>query len=455
MLKLKGESFLSGRSWWQLIFLVIFIFISALVSYVRGYLEAQNEKKIERDADDGNKKAKKLKKLIGEDRQNISDALWVTQMTLVILEAGLIGFAFLSPIANAFVRLTGWETLPCLFLSAVLCVFVYACLYLVIVRRVCAGIGTRSARKGEYGASFWAGLLYRVSLPMASVIKVLTKAFFFLCRIDTEVLDEDVTEDEILSMVESGEESGNIESEQKEMIENIFDFSTATAAELMTNRTDITAIEVNSSQEEILAVIKESGYSRIPVYEEDLDTIVGILSVRSYLLSQREDPGVSLRDICFPPYFAPSFIHADKLLADLKLNKIHMAIILDEYGGTAGLVTMEDLLEEIVGNIYDETDDPETEESFIEKLDENLYRMPGTLEVSLVEKELEIALPEDKSYDTVGGMVYSALTVIPDDGSTPAVDVDGLHIEVEKIEERRIEWVKVSIIPKNEEDENE
>ena len=446
---------MSGRSWWQLIFLVIFIFISAIVSYVRGYLEAQNEKKIERDADEGNKKAKKLKKLIGEDQQNISDALWVTQMTLLILEAGLIGFAFLSPIATAFVNLTGLGTLPCLFLSAILCIFVYACLYLVIVRRVFAGIGTRSARKGEYGAAFWAGFLYRISLPMATVIKGLTKVFFFLFRIGAEVLDEEVTEDEIMVMVESGEESGTIESEQKEMIENIFDFSTATAAELMTNRTDITAIEVNSSEEEILCVIKESGYSRIPVYEEDMDTIVGILSVRSYLLSLGEEQTPSLRDICYPPYFAPSFIRADKLLADLKLNKVHMAIVLDEYGGTAGLVTMEDLLEEIVGNIYDETDDPEAEESFIEKLDENLYRMPGTLEVSLIEKELEITLPEDKSYDTVGGMVYSALTVIPDDGSTPIVDVDGLHIEVEKIEERRIEWVKVSIIPKEEEIEKE
>jgi len=447
---------LSGRSWWQLVFLVIFIFISALVSYVRGYLEAQNDKKIERDADEGNKKAKKLKKLIGEDRQKVADALWVTQMMLLIIEAGIVGFGFTSLIANAFVRLTGWSVLPCTLIAAVIAVLCYTCIYLVIVRRVFAGIGTRSARKGEYGAVALTTLFYRISVPMAAIVRALTTGLFKLFRIEAEVLDEDVTEDEILSMVESGEESGNIESEQKEMIENIFDFSTATAAELMTNRTDITAIEVGSSEEEILAVIKESGYSRIPVYKEDLDTIVGILGARSYLLNLRSEDKKDLKEICYAPYFVPSFIRADKLLADLKMNKVHMAVVLDEYGGTAGIVTMEDLLEEIVGNIYDETDDPDTEETQIEKLNENLYRVPGTLEIDVLAKELEITFPEDKSYDTVGGMVYSALTVIPDDGSTPAVDVDGLRIEVEKIEERRIEWAKISVIPKEEaEEENE
>ena len=427
-----------------------------MISYVRGYLDEQNDKKIERDADEGNKKAKKLKKLIGEDPQKIADALWVCQMLLLVLEAGLIGYAFLQPISHAIGNLSGLAGGLCDLIAALLCIFVYTSIYMVFVRRIFAGLGTRKARKGaEYGVASLAVFLYRLSAPFACVIRGLTSLFFKIFRIDSEVLDEDVTEDEILSMVESSEESGNIESEQKEMIENIFEFSDATAAELMTNRTDITAIEVGCSEEEILSVIKESGYSRIPVYEEDLDTIVGILGVRSYLLSLRCGENVSLKDICFPPYFAPSFIRADKLLADMKANKVHMAIVLDEYGGTAGIVTMEDLLEEIVGNIYDETDDPDTEESQIEKLDENLYRMPGTLEISLLEEELDLTLPEDKSYETVGGMVYSALTVIPDDDSTPAVNVDGLHIEVEKIEERRIEWVKVSVLPKEEDDENE
>lgn len=446
---------MSDRSWWHLVFLVVFILLSALVSYVRGYLEAQNDKKIERDADEGNKKAKKLKKLLGEDRQKVSDALWVTQMILLIAEAGIVGFSFLTPIANTFKTWIGLASFPYTLLSALICILIFGCLYMVFIRRIFAGIGTRSARKaGEYGAVSLAALLYRISIPVASMIRGLTTVSFKLFRIGTEVLDEEVTEDEIMVMVESGEESGTIESEQKEMIENIFDFSTATASELMTNRTDITAIELNTPDEDILSVIKESGYSRIPVYEEDLDTIVGILGVRSYLLNLGIDERRSLRDICYPAYFVPSFIRADKLLADLKKNKIHMAVVLDEYGGTAGIVTMEDLLEEIVGNIYDETDDPEIEEDPIEKLEENLYRVPGTLELNVLEKELGITFPEEKSYDTVGGMVYSALTVIPDDGSTPTVDVDGLHIEVEKIEERRIEWAKISIIKKEDSEED-
>lgn len=447
---------MSDRSWWHLVFLVVFIFLSAIVSYVRGYLEAQNDKKIERDADEGNKKAKKLKKLLGEDRQKVSDALWVTQMMLLIIEAGIIGFSFLTPIANTFKAWIGLTSFPYTLFSALLCILVFGCFYMVFVRRIFTGIGTRTARKaGEYGAVSLASFLYRLSVPMAAIIRGLTTVFFKLFHIGSEVLDEEVTEDEIMVMVESGEESGTIESEQKEMIENIFDFSTATASELMTNRTDITAIDLNMSDDEILDVIKESGYSRIPVYEEDLDTIVGILGVRTYLLNLRSDDKKDLKEICYAPYFVPSFIRADKLLTDLKTNKIHMAVVLDEYGGTAGIVTMEDLLEEIVGNIYDETDDPDIEENPIEKLDENLFRVPGTLEIDVLAKELEITFPEDKSYDTVGGMVYSALTVIPDDGSNPAVNVDGLHIEVEKIEERRIEWAKISVVSKKEsEDDN-
>ena len=449
---------MSGRSWWQLIFFVILIGMSAIISYVRGYLEEQNDKKLERDADEGNKKAKKLKNLLGDDRQKVMDALWASQVILLVAEALMIGFAFVTPLAKSFKKWIGVSGIPYTILTAVLCALVFAYLYMVVVRRIFAGIGTRNGRKaGEYGSASLACSLYRLSLPLGSIIHALTKGSFKLASISTEVLDEEVTEDEIMIMVESGEESGTIESEQKEMIENIFDFSTATAAELMTNRTDVTAIALGTSDEEILTIIKESGYSRIPVYEEDLDTIVGILGVRSYLLNLRSPEPQPLRNICYPPYFVPSFIRADKLLADLKKEKIHMAVVLDEYGGTAGIVTMEDLLEEIVGNIYDETDDPtEEEESQVEKLDENLYRVPGTLELNVLEKELGLTFPEDKSYDTVGGMVYSALTVIPDDGSTPAVDVDGLHIEVEKIEERRIEWARISVIIKEEtEEEND
>ncbi len=447
---------MSGRSWWQLIFFVIFIGMSAVISYVRGYLEEQNDKKLERDADEGNKKAKKLKNLLGDDRQKVMDALWASQVILLVAEALIIGFAFVTPLAKSFKKWIGISGIPYTLLTAILCALVFAYLYMVVVRRIFAGIGTRNGRKiGEYGSASLACSLYRLSLPLGSIVHALTKGSFKLASISTEVLDEEVTEDEIMIMVESGEESGTIESEQKEMIENIFDFSTATAAELMTNRTDVTAIELGTSDEEILHIIKESGYSRIPVYKEDLDTIVGILGVRSYLLNLRAEEPKELKDICYPPYFVPSFIRADKLLADLKKEKIHMAVVLDEYGGTAGIVTMEDLLEEIVGNIYDETDDPDIEETQIEKLGENLYRVPGTLELGVLEKELGLTFPEDKSYDTVGGMVYSALTVIPDDGSTPAVDVDGLHIEVEKIEERRIEWAKISVIPQETEEDND
>ena len=142
---------MSGRSWWQLIFLVIFIFLSAIISYVRGYLEEQNDKKLERDAEDGNKKAKKLKKLLSDDRQKVFDALWVSQMLLLIVESGLVGFAFLAPIAQAFQNWFGIAKLLCTLLAAIVCTLVFGCVYMVVVRRIFSGIGTRRGREnGQY-----------------------------------------------------------------------------------------------------------------------------------------------------------------------------------------------------------------------------------------------------------------------------------------------------------------
>jgi putative hemolysin len=248
--------------------------------------------------------------------------------------------------------------------------------------------------------------------------------------------------------VDIGEEKGAIEASEKELIENIFEFNNNTAEDVMVHRTDMVMIWVDEAAEEILRTIEESGLSRFPVYQENADDIVGILSTRDYLFNTHRKKPRSFRELLRPAYFVPESVRTDVLFRDMQSKKVHMAIVVDEYGGTSGLVTMEDLLEEIVGNIYDEFD-PLDEQDII-RLEENLWRVAGSVELETLAEELEVELPQEEEYDTLGGLVFSQLSVIPEDGSHVEVDVCGLHIKVVELSDRRVEWALVSKLPPEE-----
>lgn len=261
----------------------------------------------------------------------------------------------------------------------------------------------------------------------------------------------DVTEEEIRQIVDMGEETGAIEANEKEMIENIFDFNNHSAEDVMTHRTNITSLSLEDDRESILNVIRSSGLSRFPVYNEDMDDIIGILNARDYLLNCLEPHPKAFRELLREPYFVPETLQADVLFRDMQKKKTHMAIVIDEYGGISGLVTMEDLLEEIVGNIYDEFDPQAAVQ--IQQLEDNLWRIDGSTSLDDLSDALDISFTLDDEYDTLGGLVFSALTSIPMDGSTPEVDVDGLHIKVEKWEEHRVSSALVSKLPPEKEED--
>lgn len=254
---------------------------------------------------------------------------------------------------------------------------------------------------------------------------------------------DEVSEDEIMAMVEEGEESGAIEANEKELIENIFEFNNMTAEDVMIHRTDMVTLSLSDSDETIVSTIRESGLSRFPVYETDADDIVGTLSTREYLLNARLPYPLPIKQILRPAYFVPETVRADVLFRDMQSKKIHMALVVDEYGGTSGLVTLEDLLEEIVGNIYDEFD-PQAEQEIIQ-VDENLWRVSGSADLEELAEAMGIELPQDEEldYDTVGGLVFAQLSVIPEDGSRPVVEALGLRIRVEELCDRRVEWALV------------
>ena len=260
-----------------------------------------------------------------------------------------------------------------------------------------------------------------------------------------------VSEDNIMAMVEEGEESGAIQSNEKEFIEDVLEFDNNTAKDVMIHRTDMVTLSADAGEGEILDAIRQSGLSRFPVYGEDADDILGVLSTRDYLLNFHQPEPLPLKQLLRPAYFVPETVSADVLFRDMQGKKTHLALVVDEYGGTSGLVTLEDLLEELVGNIYDEFD-PQEEQEII-KLDDGRWRVSGSADLEELAEAMDFELPEDeeRDYDTLGGLVFSQLSVIPEDGSRPLVEALGLRIQVEELCERRVEWALVERLEPEEE----
>lgn len=288
--------------------------------------------------------------------------------------------------------------------------------------------------------------------PFGGAIRGILNFFLRLLRIDPNAGREELSEDELMAMVDLSEEKGSIEQNEKELIENVFEFNNSTAEDLMIHRTDMVLLWTDNTDEEILDTIRETGLSRFPLCQEDADDVIGILSTREFLLNLNSKQPKPFRELVRPAYFVPESVRADILFRDMQSKKVHMAIVVDEYGGTSGLITLEDLLEEIVGNIYDEFD-PQEENDII-RLEENLWRVAGSADLESLGEAMGLELPESEEYDTLGGLVFAQLTVIPEDGSRLEVDALGLHIQVEELAERRVEWALVSkAAPKGGEDE--
>lgn len=437
----------------QILILVVLIFLNAFFAAAEIAVISLSEGKIRKQAEDGDKKAAKLLKLI----QAPDNFLSAIQIGITL--AGFLASAFAADIFAG--RLVRWlvddcnvTALPEGTLNAIMVILITLILsYFTLVfgelvpKRV-------AMKKAEGVARATCGIVSALSVVFRPLIWFLSKstnAILRLMRIDPKETGEAVSEDEIRMMVDIGEEKGAIETNEKEMIENIFEFNNNTAEDVMVHRTDMVMIWLEDPAEEILRIIEESGMSRFPVYNEDADDIVGILSTRDYLFNTHRKEPRSFRDLLRPAYFVPESVRTDVLFRDMQSKKVHMAIVVDEYGGTSGLVTMEDLLEEIVGNIYDEFD-PQDEQDII-RLEDNLWKVAGVAELEHLAEELDVDLPEDEEYDTLGGLVFSQLSVIPEDGSTVEVDVCGLHVKVVELSDRRVEWALVSkLIPEETEE---
>lgn len=254
---------------------------------------------------------------------------------------------------------------------------------------------------------------------------------------------ESTTEEEIKQLVEDDSQKGELDDSQREMIKNIFDFDDLCAEDLMTHRTDIEAVEESESILDLVKLSIETGFSRIPVYEEDLDNIKGIVYVKDLLrfVGTEISPEAKLSDFYREPMLVPGTIGCIKLFQRMVESRVQMAVVVDEYGGTDGIVTMEDLVESIVGNIQDEYDEEEHEYS---KLDEKTYLFEGLAYIEEVEKVLGVSLPEG-DYDTLAGFVISLLGYLPKPREKARARYGNMTFTVEQVADRRIEKIKVEI----------
>ncbi|NCC16912.1 MAG: HlyC/CorC family transporter [Clostridia bacterium] len=254
-----------------------------------------------------------------------------------------------------------------------------------------------------------------------------------------------ITEEGIRMMVDAGGDNGSIDETEKKMINNIFDLGNTSVGEIATHRTDIAAIPFDATFKEIMNVISEEKYSRIIVYDDNIDNIIGLLHVKDFvkffITDNLDLSNFNLNEILKKPYFVPYSKKTDELFREMQRDKVHMAIVIDEYGGTAGLVTMEDLVEEIVGNIFDEYDLEEEED--IRIIDEKTYLINGTTDLTDVAELMEITFEDEEIYDTLGGYLIGRLGRIPEEQEKPEITVGNWLFQIESIEEKRIDKVLV------------
>jgi putative hemolysin len=425
----------------EILLLLVLILLNAFFAASEIALISLNDNKISLMAEEGNKKARQIKQLLDEPSK------FLATIQIGITLAGFLASAFAAEsFAGPFVELIKKAAIPIpeswLKSIAVIIITIVLSYFTLVFGEL---VPKRLAmKKAESISNFVVSPLNYLSFLTAPFVSLLTVSTNFFVRIfgfDPLEEDEKITEEEIRMMVDVGEKKGAIQEAEKVMINNIFEFNDKTVEEIMTHRTDIVAFPLGIDLDSIINSIMIEKYSRIPVYEDNIDNIVGVLYVKDLIqhISSMDDRSkFDLRAIIRPPYFVPTSKRTDQLLKEIQKNKTHMAIVIDEYGGTAGIATLEDLLEEIVGNIFDEYDDEEEE---IHKLDENTFIIDGHTSLERVKNYLNLDLPIDE-YETLSGFIIGQLGRIPGPDDKPTLEFDGVIFKVQEVCEKRIAKVK-------------
>jgi len=374
---------------------------------------------------------------------NNTDHYYISIHFLKILVVILISFQFYGNLILYLNFLNNWQ----LAVSAVVLTF--------LIISVCDIIPKKVALFNEKKPSFIT-LIYIIALilfPISVFINFFNNLILKIFHSNSKEFEEKVSEEEIKALVETASEKGVFNDIEKEMINSIFSFDDITAKDIMISRKDTYKIDIDEPLNEYIDELLESYYTRIPVYKENIDDIIGILNIKDLILEARNVgfDNINIDNLIQKPYFVPEMKNIDELFKEMQKNRNHMAILVDEYGGFSGIVTIEDLIEQIMGDINDEHDD---EEESIQKLSDNVYLINGTTEIREVNKELDLEL-ENENYDTISALVIENLGYIPEEGEKPSITIDNLLFKVELVSDNRIEKLKLIIKENPEEDMDE
>ena len=416
----------------EIIMLFCLILLNAFFAMTEIAFVSLNDAKIDLLAKSGDKKAQKIKKLLDVPSKFLA-TIQIGVTLAGFLSSAFAAESFADDLAPLLTPLLGSSAKS---IAIILVTILLSFFTLIFGELVPKRLGMKNHEKIAFAT---VGIIRAISIILAPFVKILTFATNAVSKLFgvTESDEEIVTEEEIRMMVDAGEEKGAIEEEEKEMINNVFEFNDISVSAIMTPRNDIFALDLNITVSELFDELgNDRTYSRIPVYDEDPDDIKGILYVKDVLNKPKD---TKIADLIREPFYVPETMKINELFDALKLQKIQIAIVVDEYGGTAGLVTMEDVLEEIVGDIFDEYDEIE---NLYEAIDENTYIFDAGITIYDLSKVLDIDI-EEGDYDTLSGYFLELLGRMPKENEHPTVTTDKLEMTVEEFKDNRILTVKI------------
>lgn len=437
---------------WGGLSLALLLIVSGFLSSARAALSTARRQVLREQAERGNRQAAQALG-VAEDSTRVLSTFRLANLLTHFLVAGLLGVLVLPWIVSWLQTVLPFTQPTAYAISYVAIIPLGALIIFLLGEALPEIIVSRDPTEWAIRLAGPAQLTVSVLSPLVVMVAGLRRALAspFGADVDRAAL---VTEEEIMTLVDAGEEEGSIELEEKEMIYSIFQLDETLAREIMVPRIDIVALEIDTPLEEALRLIIEAGHSRIPVFEESLDKINGLLYAKDLLEIWRDgQTRVDLKRILRPALFVPESKRVSDLLHELQNAKVHMAVVIDEYGGTAGVVTIEDIVEEIVGEIFDEYD--EAAEDTYEVVSRDEYIFDGRIDLDDFNRLLDMSLPDELG-DTLAGFIYGQLGKVPDEGDI--IETDRMQLEVLNVVDRRIRKVRIKLLSPAEvelvEDEN-
>ena len=440
----------------KLLLLLVLIVVNAFFAMSEIAIISLNDTKIKHLAEEGDKKAKQIVKLT----ENSSRFLSTIQIGVTLagfLTSASASASFAGIITKAVVG--RWPGLSAGLISAVSVVvitIITSYFSLVLGELAPKKIAMQAPEKVSYKVVGILLFFSKLVKPFVKFLALSTNGVVRLFGFDPNADEENVTEEEIRLMVDAGEEKGVIENTQAEMIDNIFEFDDLDAGDIMTHRTDMVAIEATRALDEVADLCVENGYSRLPVYKDDQDNIIGVIYAKDLLkyVGRNIPSKLTIEKIMRKPLYVAETQACSDIFMAMNESRTQFAVVVDEYGGTAGIVTLEDVIESIVGNIRDEYDDDEEEE--IVQINETTFTIDGTTNIDEVNSRAGVKLPEG-DYDTLAGFIIDRLGYLPDENTELplTIEYENIRFTVLSMDERRLEEIKVEILPPEDEDPEE